>query len=83
VVALAAGRRPESRATVAGHPRWRRRPGVRDALLANPVLPGEAAEALLADATREDLALTFERKENSPAIRAAAQRALAQRAQQD
>ena len=68
---------------MAGHPRWRRRPGVRDALIANPVLPGEAAEALLVDATREELALIAERNEVSPAIRVVAQRVLAQRSQQD
>jgi len=85
VVALAAsGRaRPEALTTVAGHPRWRRRPGVRDALLANPVLPGEAAEALLVDATREELALIAERNGVSPAIRVVAQRVLARRTRQD
>jgi hypothetical protein len=84
VVALAAsGRaRPESLATVTGHPRWRRRPGGAGRP-ANPALPGEAAEALLADATRGELAQIAGREEKSPAIRAAAQRVLAQRTQQD
>ena len=84
VVALAASRRarPEALATVAGHPRWRRRPAVRDALLVNPALPGEAAEALLVDATREELALIAERNEVSPEIRIVAQTVLAQRSRQ-
>ena len=84
VVALAASARarPEALVTVAGHPRWRRRPGVRDALLANPVLPGEAAEALLVDATREELALISGRTDLFPAIRVVAQRVLARRTQQ-
>ncbi len=81
VVAVAASARsaPESLATVASHPRWRSRRGVRDALLANPGLRGEVAEALLADATEVELARISERRENSPAIRAAAQTVLAQR----
>ena len=81
VVAVAASARsaPESLATLAGHPRWRRRTGVRDALLANPGLPGGVAEALLAEATEVELARISERRENPPAIRAAAQTVLAQR----
>jgi hypothetical protein len=85
VVALAASRRarPEALGAVAGHPRWGHRPGVRDALFANPALPGEAAEALLIGATRDELVRISERRENSPAIRAVAQRVLAQRTQPD
>lgn len=81
VVAVAASARSasESLATVAGHPRWRRRRGVREALLANPGLPGEVAETLLADSTEVELARISERRDNPPAIRAAAQRVLAQR----
>jgi hypothetical protein len=85
VVALAASRRtgPETLASVARHPRWGRRPGVRDALLANPALPEGVAEILLEDATRERLSAVSEREDSPPAIRAAAQRVLAQRTQQD
>lgn len=81
VVAVAASSRahPDSLTTVAGHPRWRRRPGVREALLGNPALPREAAEALFADETPEELARISDRDANSRVIRAAAQRVLAQR----
>jgi hypothetical protein len=85
VVAVAASARagPEALSTVAGHQRWRRRPAVRDALLTNPALPGEAAEGLFTDATREELVLISERRGSSPAVRAAAERVLARRTQQD
>jgi hypothetical protein len=83
VVALAATRRSEVLVVVARHPRWRFRPGVRDALLANPVLSEEAADALLAGATGEDLALLARKADAPPALRAAAQRVLAHRALPD
>jgi hypothetical protein len=81
VVGLAAsGRaRPESLAVVAGHPRWRLRPGVRDALLGNPALSDDAAEGLLAGETEEELASLSKRPGSPPGLRAAAQRVLAQR----
>ena len=81
LVASARGR-PEVLAVVAGHPRWRLRPGVRDALLANLALPEEAADALLAGSTEEELA-RFSKRESPPALRAAAQRVLARRTQPD
>lgn len=81
VVALAAGRRPESLAVVARHPRWRLRPGVRDALLVNPALSQDAAEGLLAGETKEDLASLLLKSGSPPGLRAAAQRVLAQRTQ--
>jgi hypothetical protein len=68
---------------VARHHRWRFRPGVRDALLANPVLSEEAARALLAGATGEELTRLTEKAESPPALRAAAQRVLAERALPD
>jgi hypothetical protein len=82
VAVAASGRsRPASLAVVAGHPRWRLRPGVRDALLGNPALPEETAEALLAGATDRELASLSARPGSPPPLRAAAERVLAQRTQ--
>ena len=82
-IALAAARRPEVLTVVARHPRWRFRPGVRGALLANPVLSEDVAEALLVGTTGEELALLTQKSDTPPALRAAAQRVLAQRALPD
>jgi hypothetical protein len=82
-VAAAARARPEALAVIAEHPRWRLRRGVREALLRNPALPGEAAEALLAGATEAELVSLFDRPGSPPRLRAAAQRVLARRTRAD
>ena len=66
--------------TIAGHPRWPLRPGVRGALLRNRSLPTASALALLTGARPRDLRELLELPGLSQILRACAERVLAERA---
>jgi hypothetical protein len=65
--------------TVAGHPRWTLRPGVRSALMRNRRLPTGAALSLLTSAGSGELRDLLEHPGLSLILRACAERVLAQR----
>jgi hypothetical protein len=65
--------------TVAGHPRWTLRPGVRSALMRNRRLPTGAALSLLTSAGSGELRDLLEHPGLSRILRACAERVLAQR----
>ncbi len=71
--------RPEVLRVIAAHPRWSVRRGVREALLQNPELPPESAEALLDQCTDRELDLLGSEPAAPAAIRRMAQRILARR----
>lgn len=66
--------------TIAAHPRWTLRPGIRSALLRNPALPTAAALGLLLATSPRDLRELLENPDVSRILRACAERVLAQRA---
>ena len=70
---------PAALATIAGHPRWSLRRGVREALLRNPVLPPASAEALLDRLTDRELELLRSETTGPAQVRKIAQRILARR----
>lgn len=71
---------PAALEVIAGHARWRLRPGVRGALLRHPALPTGAALSLLTGATDRDLRELLENPGLSKILRACAERVLADRA---
>jgi hypothetical protein len=70
---------PAALATIAGHPRWSLRRGVREALLRNPALPPASAEALLDCLTDRELELLRSETAGPAQVRKIAQRILARR----
>ena len=78
--AVRAEAEPEALATIAAHPRWTLRPGVRSALLRNPALPTAAGLGLLTSSSRRELRELLENRGVSQILRACAERVLAERA---
>lgn len=70
---------PASLESLAAHPRWGARPGLRSALLRNPRLPVPVALSLLSRATAADLDGIRESTRISPLVKACAERVLAER----
>jgi hypothetical protein len=79
VAALSRDATPAALESVASHPRWGVRTGVRSALLRNPAIPRSLALSLLSRATLEDLKGLRDSPGVSPLLKACAERVLAQR----
>jgi hypothetical protein len=71
--------RPEALAVISGHPRWSVRRTVQQALLSNPALPDDSAEALLDLMTDRELDSLRREPTGREGVRKIAQRILARR----